>query len=621
MNKIQAQTKSVQQLLTGVKYGIDFYQREYKWQFSQIKDILNDFKAAFLECYEDGMERGLVEEFPQYYLGTIITTRKSGKRYIVDGQQRLTTLTLLLVHLHHLRQHNPSIFSIFDVAPLIFSVKSGSASFNIDVLERNPCMQGLFCNNKFAPLENDSLSVHNLAARYKNIRDKFPSSLQGNALPYFVDWVIDNVVLVEIEAQNDVAAFTVFETMNDRGMNLSQAEKLKGYMLANLDFEDDHTTQEKKNEANRIWRDIVKDLSGAPNTDEEEFFKNWLRAKYAQSIRPRKKGAENQDYEKINGFNRWVREHKSELKIRNANEYYEFITQRMSRYSEHYLWLCEASRELQDGNEEIYYNAHINFNLQKMLALAPIDMNDGLKTARDKMRLVAIFLDIYLARRMVNFRIISTGSQQPPMFNLAKAIRGMTLEDLRGHLHQYLVDLHDTFHGISEGHWQPFSLNRRNRWRISYLLARMTAWVERNSGNNVEFLQFRRDADGKALEIEHIWADKFERHSDEFSHIYDFHHYRNYFGGLVLLPKGIHKPLGATSYEEKYKHYIGANLLAASLHAQMYEGKTGFKDFIQRTGLPFKAHSQFKRADLMQRQELYRQICEQIWSPDRLKAI
>ena len=53
----------------------------------------------------------------------------------------------------------------------------------------------------------------------------------GEALPYFVDWLIENVHLVEITAYSDDDAYTIFETMNDRGLSLSPTDMLKGTCL------------------------------------------------------------------------------------------------------------------------------------------------------------------------------------------------------------------------------------------------------------------------------------------------------------------------------------------------------------------------------------------------------
>lgn len=72
--------------------------------------------------------------------------------------------------------------------------------------------------------------------------------MRGDALPYFIDWLLRHVHLVEITAYSDEDAYTIFETMNDRGLSLTQTEMLKGYLLANI------SDPTKRAQANDQWR-------------------------------------------------------------------------------------------------------------------------------------------------------------------------------------------------------------------------------------------------------------------------------------------------------------------------------------------------------------------------------
>ena len=86
----------------------------------------------------------------------------------------------------------------------------------------------------------------------------------------------------------------------------------------------------------------------------------------------------------------------------------------------------------------------------------------------------------------------------------------------------------------------------------------------------------------------------------------------------MLLPKSFNASYGDLPYAKKREHYLTRNLLAQSLHERAYEHNPGFKRFIAESGLTFRAHAEFKKADLDARQELYQKLAEQIWSPDRL---
>jgi Protein of unknown function (DUF1524) len=109
-----------------------------------------------------------------------------------------------------------------------------------------------------------------------------------------------------------------------------------------------------------------------------------------------------------------------------------------------------------------------------------------------------------------------------------------------------------------------------------------------------------------------------QRHTEEFPDPNDFTEYRNRIGGLLLLPKSFNASYGDLPYEEKLPHYNSHNLLARSLHPLCYEHNPGFLAFIQRTGLPFKPYSHFKKAQLEERSLLYQQLAALIWDPDSL---
>ncbi|MEZ4273637.1 MAG: DUF262 domain-containing protein [Myxococcota bacterium] len=227
VRKIDGRARTVRELLNGAKYTIDFYQREYAWQERQVRELIDDLTGKFLDFYDESHSRHEVERYGHYFLGSIVISHKRGNRFIVDGQQRLTTLTLLLIHLHHLQQDREVRV---DVRDLVYSEKYGRKSFNLDVPDREEVMQKLLAAEA-VDTEGKSESIQNIASRYQNISDYLPEEATGAALPFFVDWLLENVHFVEIEAYSDEDAYTIFETMNDRGLSLSLPEMLKGYVL------------------------------------------------------------------------------------------------------------------------------------------------------------------------------------------------------------------------------------------------------------------------------------------------------------------------------------------------------------------------------------------------------
>lgn len=179
-------------------------------------------------------------------------------------------------------------------------------------------------------------------------------------------------------------------------------------------------------------------------------------------------------------------------------------------------------------------------------------------------------------------------------------------------LHDLLCEEEETF--ITNGR---LSVHQQNRYNLHRILARLTDYIEVESGHPSRYTELVA-AGPNRYEVEHIWADHSERHTDEFAHATEFSEFRNRIGGLLLVPKKFNASYGDLTYEEKLPYYISQNLLVQSLHPQCYKHNPGFKQFIDRSGLPFHSHPEFKKADIEERSILYRDIAEQIWNPDDL---
>jgi len=598
--EIDGKGRTVRELLAGRKYSIDYYQREYKWQRKQVAELIDDLAAKFLESHEEGNERSAVAEYGHYFLGSIIVSDKDGQKFIIDGQQRLTTLTLLLIFLHHKLADAEQKGQIAD---LIFSQKYGKRSFNLDIPERAACMEALYKGEDFDGADA-SESVANILARYADLDDLFPEELAGPALPYFVDWLIENVHLIEITAYSDSDAYTIFETMNDRGLSLTPADMLKGYLLANI------TDADKRTRASGIWKERVQALAELGKDEDADGIKSWLRSQYAESIRERKRGAAPEDFDLIGTeFHRWVRDHEDRLGLTANAEFARLIERDFAFYARWYERLRRASDALTPGLERVYYNAQHNFTLQYPVLLAPLRVEDDETAALRKLRVVAAYLDILIHRRIWNWRAIDYSTMQYAMFLVMRDIRGKSAPELAALLRQRLDAETETFTSNDR-----FRLHGMNGRQIHRLLARMTDYVETRSGMASRYAEYVQRGK-KGYEIEHIWADQPERHTDEFAHPSEFQEYRNRIGGLLLLPKSFNASYGDLPYAEKREHYVGQNLLARSLHEKAYDHNPGFLRFIERSGLPFRPHAQFKKVDLDARQALYQKLAERIWDP------
>lgn len=603
MKEILGKAKTIRELLGGAKYTIDYYQREYRWQPKQITELVEDLTAKFLESYEEGDERSAVEHYGHYFLGSIVISDRDGQKFIIDGQQRLTSLTLLLIYLHRQLADEDEKKQL---AELIFSQKYGKRSFNLDVPDRTPCMEALYTGQPFDITEQPE-SVANILGRFEDIEEQFPDQVKGVALAYFADWLIENVHLVEITAYSDEDAYTIFETMNDRGLSLTPTDMLKGYLLANI------TDSETRNLASKVWRDRVAECQELGKEEDADAIKAWLRSQHARKIRERKRDARPEDFDLIGTeFHRWIRDQEALLDLATSSDFARFIQRDFKFYTAQYLRARRAGAELVPGLEAIHFNAQHKFTLQYPVLLAALLPDEPETELNKKLRVVATFLDILITRRLWNWRSIDYSTMQYAMFNVIRDIRGKSTTEVVSILGQRLADDQETFAKNDR-----FALHGMNGRVIHRLLARMTDYVETQSGLASRYAEYMAQGK-KRYEIEHVWANHPERHREEFSHSSDFAGVRNRIGGLLLLPKSFNASYGDLPYEDKLPHYFGQNLLARSLHPKCYENNPGFLRFIERSGLPFRALTSFHSAEMEERSQLYLKLAEHIWDPAQL---
>ncbi|WP_340109415.1 DUF262 domain-containing protein [Pikeienuella sp. HZG-20] len=604
MQDIKGYDRSVQELLSSGSYGIDYYQREYKWARKQLQELVDDLTGRFLESYKPGDTPKDVAGYGHYFLGSIVVSQADEMRFLVDGQQRMTSLTLMLIYLNNLQKGRERTVEIQN---LIFADDFGEKKFKLNVTERNDCMEALFAG-KLYNADAAPESVSNLLDRYQDLGELFPEELQGEALPMFIYWLTRKVKLIEIITYADEDAYTIFETMNDRGLSLTPTDMLKGYLLANID------EPTKRLEADKLIKKYLSIFAEYGEGTESDFFKAWLRSQYAKKIRERKKDAKPEDFDLIGTeYHRWVRNHASEIGLNSGSDFHKFVMRDLRFLGSFYVRLLDASRRRTGGLESVKYNADAGFTLQHHIILAAISPEDEPSVAAAKAAAVSEFLDCWLNLRLWNYKSNSYSSMQYSVFTVIRDVRGKDLEEVRSALHQRLLAERKELSFA-----KPVGLNQFTGKAIHRQLARFTDWLEQQAGEPGRYDDYIVRSGKNAYEIEHLWANHYDRFVEEFAQQNDFDAHRNLIGGLVLLPKKVNASLNDASYAEKIKHYLKANPLAQTLHGDFYEKNPGFKQTVARTGLKFKPHPEFNKEDLDQRSELYCALAEYVWSPDRL---
>jgi uncharacterized protein with ParB-like and HNH nuclease domain len=248
---------------------------------------------------------------------------------------------LFLIYLHHRQRKLPDEDRV-DVSHLVLSKKFGKKSYNIDVPERAPCLDKLYSGQSYNPTTKDPEAVRNMVARYDEIEEYFPPDINEQALPYFLDWLLNNVHVVEITAYSDDDAYTIFETMNDRGLSLAPLDMLKSFLIANI------TEETERDRINTMWKQTTNRLLELDKEEPADAVKAWLRSQYADSIRERKKGAKAGDFDRLGTeFHRWVRENEKRLALAKSADYVRFVERDFKFYTDQYELLSHASLKFQ----------------------------------------------------------------------------------------------------------------------------------------------------------------------------------------------------------------------------------------------------------------------------------
>ena len=577
------------------KFTVDFYQREYVWERKQIEDLIVDLSTEFLKNWEEGHTLQNVAAYDPYFMGEIVLSTKAGeKSAVIDGQQRITTLTMLLIYL--LRTYGNLAQFPNDVQGLIYADYFGEYNFNLDIPERKECMMSLFKQGEYTIPKDASPSVVNLVNRYSDIAECWDKRINESNIISFVYWLKEKVMFSKVWTNSDEFAYVIFETMNDRGLSLTQVEMLRSYLLANID-------EDERGKAMVKFDSIIRDLSqiklSSKSKAEFEFFKIYFRGHYAEDFSQSKNSTS--DFVRIGKeFHRWVSENSPKLELKSSSDFIEFIN-RIEYFADVYK---KINTLMQERNTKDYLylivNNDYNFTMQSAIILSAINYKDTDDTIYKKIKIVSRYLTKALTWRVWNHWMVSQSALEAKSYELCKAIRGMDIYVLEEYLKKDPLES-----PALEG--TP-TLNQQNRRRFAVMLSLITEIVAAKSGTPDYPLNH------PDIEVEHIWANHFEEHkADKFRDEAEFATTRNSIGDLLVLPKSFNASYGDASYEIKVEQYFSQNILAQTLNEKKYTNNPGFMSYKESTKLPFKSYDKFNKDSISERTQLYRLILEDNW--------
>ena len=138
--EVKGESRPLQDILNG-QFSIDYYQRAYVWGEEQVEELITDISTEFLNNWKEGHKTEDTFHYDPYYLGEIILVddNKTPSKKIIDGQQRITTLTLLFIYiLRTYGEKHPEL--ITELQSLIYKNNRGKSRFNLEIDGRMKCM-------------------------------------------------------------------------------------------------------------------------------------------------------------------------------------------------------------------------------------------------------------------------------------------------------------------------------------------------------------------------------------------------------------------------------------------------------------------------------------------------
>ncbi|WP_368899704.1 DUF262 domain-containing protein [Morganella morganii] len=603
------------------KYSLPYFQRDYKWESRHFLEMLNDIQNAFLLAYEPSHGRSNVSDYLPYFLGSIITsTETNGKKPLIDGQQRITSIFILLIFLERYIKDN-NIANTLKLENFIGSVSYGERDFNIEFSDERKSIFEKYTNSDknlndaiedVESIEGMSDSDRRIIDAIKSIEDALDPTIKEK-ISFFIDYLMEKVYLIDISVSSESEAHRVFVTMNDRGLRLGAIELLKGYILSRI------TSSEDSQECHEEW---VKTMSLLRNKDPEGdslFIRTLLRAKWANSIRGKSKGDDPGDFDKINdAYHRWFDDNTTKLNLNNSDDFYNFAKKDIPKYADLYLQIINAEEIFNTEYPDVYYNGIRKFSFQSMIILSAIQLSDTREIIRKKIQLISKFIDLILTSRIITRKANTYDNLKDISFNLAKDVRGKEYPDLLAYIKNEWVRYYPAIDRLIE-----MTYENKTRSEMLYILSRIASYMENkiNLTNKVGFdVYMQRDKGMKTFDIEHILRsvlnDTEETSSSlGFTNDAEYNLRRNLIGALILLPRSRNRSLKDNIYTEKRTVYSGENILCQSLCENFYQNNPELDRFLaENPNIQLQEHSQFTSSSITERGDFYKAIALDIWS-------
>lgn len=609
---VQPQNQNIDKLFSNTTFYIDFYQRQYKWTDEPIKRLLDDVFYKFNEEYKKYKHLSLpldqtISKYGWYYLNTYVTNNVEGKLYVVDGQQRLTTLTLTLIKLRHLAKALNSKLEGW-IGSKIVGLSGYKTDFWMNHEAHKAAMEGLYEGQDEDDIDTSSgLTAQNMVANYRTISSRLGDELPDlHRLESFVFYFMHRLVLINLNVeQTDVPM--VFEVINDRGLKLKPYEILKGKLLGQISKEELDVLR-----LNDIWDTQVGAINAFREDEIDQFFIYFLKAKLSDTIGEGRKY--DRDYHRV-----IFSENKLKLD-HNADQVKRFLLKEFTYYTNLYAKIHRyyKSSDQNSGFEMVYYNSLTEMDSQFLLILSSCHIDDPEEDA--KIKAIAYELDRLFCLLQLQ-RSYGSNALSVAVYRISAEIREKDVSAIRPAFNKILLELLSEARGVdaatpfSYGFFKETGIELDKRFK-RYFFARIEKFLADHTRMNLKHTLYdlvQNTGAVNGFHIEHILADNAENLALFEGDEEKFKSERNRMGGLLLLKGKDNISSNNEPYKKKLQTYANTLYWNETLREDAYSKKLDFKHLISSLKLNFRPMPKFGPQELEERHKLLFDMAAIIW--------
>ena len=609
--------QNIEQVFSSTTYYIDFYQRQYKWSKDPVERLLDDIFYKFNQDYNK-IDTSISPELSGerigfYFLNTYVTNTIQTKTFLVDGQQRFTTLTLILIQLFQLGKVFNSELNDW-IKERIYGTSGAKKNFWLQHQNHIPTMEGLLHGKPFNEITKSSgITAENMIENSKFIKTWIEKELITlHKFETFVYYMLRNLEIVKLEVQQTDVPM-VFEVINDRGVRLKPHEILKGKLLGQVDKQELEIL-----ELNKLW-DTQINLVGLSKTSENDsidyFFETFIRSKISST-----RGAAEKYTFRNYHRTLFTNEVEEKFKLnRNPLNTKSFLQNDFKYFTTLYCKIKNLRNEFNDGYEYLYFNMLNDLEGHYLMILSACKLNDSEED--DKIKIIGyeydkLFAMLHLQKAYENNVITDL------TFSITNDIREVACDKISDIFKKHLllalsdvknIQITDVFnYNFFKDVGYTDLATRFKR----YLLARVEHFIVKETGGQMQqtFNNLVRNSGySNGYHVEHILS-----HNEENLALFGndsevFERERNRMGGLLLLRGNANQSSGNEPYTEKLKTYVQTLYWNATLHNDTYHSNLDFKSLLSKHNLVIRALPIFGPDELEERHKLLARVIQIIW--------